>query len=69
MTIKDVTIDDEGYYKVEARNEHGVATTVVELFVQSKLHADLLWYVCNPKQMLKKIRYSLMKSVEKNTNF
>lgn len=43
LTIKDVTIDDEAYYKVEARNEHGVATTVVELFVQSKLRYIFLY--------------------------
>ena len=36
LTINDVTIDDEGYFKCEARNEHGTATTVIELFVQSK---------------------------------
>ena len=36
LTIKDVTIDDEAYYRCEAKNEHGVANTVVELFVESK---------------------------------
>lgn len=39
LTIENITIDDEGYYKCEARNEHGTATTVVELFVQSKPQA------------------------------
>jgi hypothetical protein len=42
LTINNVTIDDEGYFKCEARNEHGTATTVIELFVQSKL-SHLAW--------------------------
>ena len=35
--IKTITLDDEAYYKCEAKNIHGVASTVIELFVQSKL--------------------------------
>ena len=36
LLIKTITLDDEAYYKCEARNIHGVASTVIELFVQSK---------------------------------
>ena len=36
LNIDKVTLDDEAQYKCQARNEAGVATTFMELLVESK---------------------------------
>ena len=38
LVIADVTVDDEAEYKCEARNEVGVASTWMQLVVESKRH-------------------------------
>lgn len=36
LTIKDITFDDEAEYTCQAKNEAGVSTTFVDIFVESK---------------------------------
>ena len=36
LTIKDITFDDEAEYTCQAKNETGVASTFVDIFVESK---------------------------------
>ena len=38
LVIADVTVDDEAEYKCEARNDVGVASTWMQLVVESKRH-------------------------------
>ena len=39
LTIKDITFDDEAEYTCQAKNETGVASTFVDIFVESKERA------------------------------
>ncbi|XP_025104095.1 titin-like isoform X2 [Pomacea canaliculata] len=40
LTIKDITFDDEAEYTCQAKNEAGVSTTFVDIFVEKFLNAE-----------------------------
>ncbi len=42
LEVKDIQPDDEGTYKIEAKNKEGVAVASVTLEVNSKLNTQLL---------------------------
>ena len=39
LTIKDITFDDEAEYTCQAKNQAGVSSTFVDIFVESKSEA------------------------------